>query len=134
MARMERAAKIMQNPVPKYMKKEEEKIEPGSQIEEITLGDNVPIGIGSQLSNERRRDMIELLRKNINIFTESPNTISGISRDLIEYHLEVNPNINTCLVENASTTSRKKRGNKFGNPETIKGKLHSRSKISKLTE
>lgn len=68
------AEEVMQNVVPRYLVHENDRIRPDSQMKEILISDKVRIKIGSQLQKTRRKEIIDFLQKNVDIFAESTNT------------------------------------------------------------
>lgn len=81
---------MMQNSVPKYVLKTEEKVEPTSQVEELKLKGKVKVRIGSQLSIEQKEKQGFAL-ENINNFVEHSEQMSSIDLNIIEHCLEESP-------------------------------------------
>jgi hypothetical protein len=48
--------------------------------------------IGTKLSQEEENRFIEFLRSNKDVFAWTYNDLGGVSRDIIEHKLDINPN------------------------------------------
>jgi hypothetical protein len=48
--------------------------------------------IGTRLSQEEENTLIEFLRSNKDVFAWTSNDLGGVSRDIIEHKLDINPN------------------------------------------
>ena len=59
----------------------------------VTIGDDLEkfFQIGSQLPQQERKELIEFLRQNINIFAWSTYEAPGVDPKFICHHLNVNP-------------------------------------------
>ena len=59
----------------------------------IIIGDNQEkfFQIGSQLPHQEREELIEFLRKNINVFAWNVYEALGVDLEFICHHLKVNP-------------------------------------------
>ena len=51
------------------------------------------VTIGDNLSNEEEAELIETLAKNKDIFAWSAFDLKGVSRDIIQHSLDINPKI-----------------------------------------
>jgi len=51
------------------------------------------VTINATLEPEEEKELLEFLRKNQNVFTWSASDLRGVSRDIIEHRLDINPNI-----------------------------------------
>jgi len=45
------------------------------------------------LEPEEEKELLELLRKNQDVFAWSASDLRGVSRDIIEHRLDINPNV-----------------------------------------
>ena len=62
----------------------------------VSLEDAVPdrkVTIGDNLSNEEEAELIETLAKNKDVFAWSASDLKGVSRDIIQHSLNINPRI-----------------------------------------
>lgn len=57
----------------------------------IPLSEKVEEQIGSQLDTKDKEEMVKLIQKNINAFAEHTNPLEGISQQIIEHQLDINP-------------------------------------------
>lgn len=87
-ARRTWSEEIMQNLVPRYILRTEEKVEPTSQVEELKLEGKLKVWIGSQLNVEQKEKIGSLLLKNINNFAEHSEKMNSIDHNIIEHCLE----------------------------------------------
>ena len=51
------------------------------------------VTINVTLEPEKEKELLEFLRKNQDIFAWSANDLRGVSRDIIEHRMDINPNI-----------------------------------------
>jgi len=72
-----------------YLKDQEEK--KSVALEDAILDRKVIIG--GNLSKEEEIDLVESLAKNKDVFAWSASDLKGVSRDIIQHSLDVNPNI-----------------------------------------
>lgn len=86
-----------------------EKIKPGSHTEEVVLANGIKVEKGSQLHNDKNKDMVKVLQENNSIFAEASNTVLGIERSIIKHHLEVDPKVKPVCQKMCQLTSEKKR-------------------------
>ena len=65
-------------------------------LENVAIGDNPEkfFQVGSQLPPQEREELMEFLRKNVDVFTWSAYETSGVDPNFICHHLNVNPSIN----------------------------------------
>ena len=71
--------------------KKEEKVE---ALETVKLVDRVPIKtmkIGTNLSNQKKRRLVQFLKSNLNIFAWSHEDMLSIAIEVIQHHLNVDP-------------------------------------------
>ena len=52
------------------------------------------VTINATLEPEEEKELLMFLRKNQDVFAWSANDLRGVSRDIIEHRLDINPNIN----------------------------------------
>ena len=52
---------------------------------------NRSVLIGTELSKEEERSLVEFLARNSDIFAWSTSDLTGVSRDIVEHKLHVNP-------------------------------------------
>jgi hypothetical protein len=60
----------------------------------VALDSRVPdrtVCIGTKMSPEEQAELLQFLDKNINVFAWSTSDLVGLSREVIEYKLQVNP-------------------------------------------
>ena len=59
----------------------------------ITIGDNPEkfFQVGSQLPRQEREELVEFLKRNIDVFAWNTYEASGVDLDFICHHLNVNP-------------------------------------------
>ena len=60
----------------------------------VPLENAVPdrkVTIGDNLSNEEEAELIETLAKNKDVFTWLASDLEGVSRDIIQHSLDINP-------------------------------------------
>ena len=59
----------------------------------ITIGDNPEkfFQVGSQLPHQEREELVEFLKRNIDVFAWNTYEAPGVDLDFICYHLNVNP-------------------------------------------
>ena len=60
----------------------------------VLLEDIVPnrkVTIGGNLSKEEEAELIETLAKNKDVFAWSASDLKGVSRDIIQHYLDINP-------------------------------------------
>ena len=64
-------------------------------LEKVTIGDDLEkfFWVGSQLPPQEKNELIEFLRKNIDVFTWDPYDALGIDPSFICHHLNMNPSI-----------------------------------------
>jgi hypothetical protein len=48
--------------------------------------------IGTRLSQEEENRLIDFIRSNKDVFAWTSNDLGGVSRDIIEHKLDINPN------------------------------------------
>ena len=49
------------------------------------------VTINAALEPEEEKDLLEFLRKNQDVFAWSASDLRGVSRNIIEHHLDINP-------------------------------------------
>ena len=49
--------------------------------------------IGTELSQEEEDKLVEFLRSNEDIFARSSNDLGGVSKDIIEHKLDIDPKV-----------------------------------------
>ena len=62
----------------------------------IPLEDVVPdkkVTIGGNLSKEEEAELIETLARNKDVFAWSASNLKGVSRDIIQHSLDINPKV-----------------------------------------
>ena len=59
----------------------------------ITIGDNPEkfFQVGSQLPQQEREELVEFLKRNIDVFAWNAYEALGVDPDFIRHHLNVNP-------------------------------------------
>ena len=60
----------------------------------VPLENAVPdrkVTIGGNLSREKEAELIETLAKNKDVFAWSASDLKGVSRDIIQHYLDINP-------------------------------------------
>ena len=64
-------------------------------LEKVVVGDNLKrfFQVGSQLPPQEKEELIEFLRKNIDVFAWSVYKAPGVDPNFICHHLNVNPSI-----------------------------------------
>ena len=65
------------------------------KLEKVTVGDDQEkfFQVGSQLPPYKREELIEFLRKNIDVFMWSAYEAPGVDPNFICHHLNVNPTV-----------------------------------------
>ena len=66
------------------------------ETKSVALEDAIPdrkVFIGGNLSKEEEVDLVETLAKNKDVFAWSTSDLKGVSKDIIQHSLDVNPNI-----------------------------------------
>ena len=51
------------------------------------------VTINATLELEEEKELLEFLRKNQDVFAWSASHFRGVSRDIIEHRLDINPNV-----------------------------------------
>ena len=62
----------------------------------VPFEDAIPdrkVTIGGNLSKEEEAELIKTLAKNKDVFTWSASDLKGVSRDIIQHSLDINPGI-----------------------------------------
>ena len=64
-------------------------------LEKVVVGDNLKrfFQVGSQLPPQEKEELIEFLRKNIDVFAWSAYKAPGVDPNFICHHLNVNPSV-----------------------------------------
>ena len=64
-------------------------------LEEVTVGDDQEkfFQVGSQLPPQERQNLIEFLRKNVDVFAWNAYEAPGVDLSFICHHLNVNPSV-----------------------------------------
>ena len=64
-------------------------------LEKVTIGDDQEkfFQVESQLPPQERQELIEFLRKNVDVFTWSAYKAPGVDPSFICHHLNVNPSV-----------------------------------------
>ena len=81
----------MENHTRMIEEKEEEKVE---ALETVKLVDREPAKttkIGTNLSNQMKRRLVQFLKSDLNIFAWSHEDMPGIAIEVIQHHLNVEP-------------------------------------------
>jgi hypothetical protein len=66
------------------------------EVKKVPLDVHLPdkmVTINATLEPEEEKDLLEFLRKNQDVFAWSASDLRGVSRDIIEHRLDINPNI-----------------------------------------
>ena len=66
------------------------------ETKSVALEDAIPdrkVIMGGNLSKEGEADLVETLTKNKDVFAWSASNLKGVSIDIIQHSLDVNPNI-----------------------------------------
>jgi hypothetical protein len=70
-------------------------IKANGDFKKVTLDPRVPDGavcIGTETSLEEQVELLAFLDKNSDVFAWSTSDLVGVSRDVLEHRLQVNPN------------------------------------------
>ena len=76
--------------------KEKATFEEDCEVKKVPLDEHLPdklVTINATLEPEEEKELLEFFRKNQDIFAWSASDLRGVSRDIIEHHLDINPNI-----------------------------------------
>ena len=76
--------------------KEKSTFEEDCEVKKIPLDEHLPdkmVTINATLEPEEEKELLEFVRKNQDVFAWSANDLRGVSRDIIEHRLDINPNI-----------------------------------------
>ena len=76
--------------------KEKETFEEDYEVTKVPLDKHLPdklVTINATLEPEEEKELLEFLRKNQDVFAGSASDLRGVSRDIIEHRLDINPNI-----------------------------------------
>ena len=76
--------------------KEKATFEEDCEVKKIPLDEHLPdkmVTINAILEPEEEKELLEFLRKNQDVFAWSASDLRGVSRDIIEHRLDINPNI-----------------------------------------
>ena len=76
--------------------KEKATFEEDCEVKKVPLDEHLPdklVTINATLEPEEEKDLLKFLRKNQDVFTWSACDLRGVSKDLIEHCLDINPNI-----------------------------------------
>jgi hypothetical protein len=71
---------------------------------------NEQVIIGTGLSQEEEDKLVEFLRRNKDIFTWSSNDLGGVSRDIIEHKLDIDPKVKPKKAKVKKTSRRQSSG------------------------
>ena len=76
--------------------KEKATFEEDCEVKKTPLDEHLPdkmVTINATLEPEEEKELLEFLRKNQDVFAWSSSDLRGVSRDIIEHRLDINPNI-----------------------------------------
>ena len=76
--------------------KEKATFEEDCEVKKIPLDEHLPdkmVTINATLESGEEKKLLEFLRKNQDVFAWSASDLRGVSRDIIEHRLDINPNI-----------------------------------------
>ena len=78
------------------MPKEKTDLKDQEETKTVPLEDAVPdrkVMIGGNLLEEEEAELLETLARNKNVFAWSASDLKGVSRDIIQHSLDINPKI-----------------------------------------
>ena len=76
--------------------KEKATFEEDCEVKKIPLDEHLldkMVTINATLESEEEKELLKFLRKNEDVFAWSASDLRGVSRDIIEHRLDINPNI-----------------------------------------
>ena len=76
--------------------KEKTTFEEDCEVKKVPLDKHLPdklVTINATLEPEEEKELLEFLRKNQDVFAWSTSDLRGVSRDIIEHRIDINPNI-----------------------------------------
>jgi len=74
---------------------QQERLEPSETLREVAIGPHLhqSTKIGTSLAPSEEKDLIELLRKNLDLFAWAPSDMPDIDPSIACHHLDVNPTV-----------------------------------------
>jgi hypothetical protein len=79
-----------------FLQNSKKPIEVEGDLNKLAIDPRVPdrtMCIGAKMSPEEQAELLQFLDKNSDIFAWSTSNLIGVSREVIEYKLQVNPNL-----------------------------------------
>jgi len=82
--------------VTKKLNKEKITFEEGCEVKKVPLDKHLPekvVIISATLSCEEGKELLDFLNKNKDVFAWSAGDLRGVSRDIVEHHLDIRPGV-----------------------------------------